>query len=103
MFVALTRLLEARSDLFFIKRVFPSFKKVGVTNFKSIGDGVGRVTDTRVHVVFDGGMCSEGVRVQSNETRALIKMRKIAFWRVSTALRRCTIFYIARILSRREF
>ena len=62
-----------------IEIVFPRFKKVDVTSWNRVGDGGGCVTDTRIDVIFDGGMCSEGVWVQGNETRALIKMSEIAF------------------------
>ena len=65
--------------MFVIKRVFPIFKKVDVTSWNISCDGGVSVTDTRVDVVFDGGMCSEGVRVHGNETRSFIKMSEIAF------------------------
>ena len=53
MFVVLNRLLDARSEFFFIECVF--------TRFKRVDDGGGRVPDARVDVVFDGGIYSEGV------------------------------------------
>ena len=67
----INRLLDARSELFFIERMF--------TIFERIGDGGGRVPDARVDVIFDGDMYSEGVRVHVNDTRAFVKISEITF------------------------
>ena len=89
--------------MFVIDNVFPSFKKVDVTSWNRVGDGGGRVSDARVDVVFDCDMCSEGVRVQGNETRALIKMSEffLASFDCLEALHNilhCTDFIAAGVL-----